>query len=148
MTKFIIAGRIKPYVRTTRKKKFVDPQWKQYEASRSSIRWQIKQQMNFQNLKSYPEKTPLSVSLTYVTRLVWNHDIDNVLKAILDACQTILYPDDRYIQHIGELKKIQTTRPHSYALFNIREYSAGKLSQDPELENYPDIVSLTYYNNP
>lgn len=147
---FMIAGRIKPYVRTTRKKKYVDPQWKQYEASRSSIRWQLAQQMNAFNIPMFPPKTPLSVSLSYFTRSIWNHDIDNVLKAILDACQDVLFPDDRYIQQVKEVIKVKTTRPHSYAIFTIEEHRAEpfQIEKDPDFYGYPDIVSSTYYNNP
>ena len=51
---FLLTGKIKPYVRTTRQGKFVDPQAQEYLASQEALRWQLRQQMTESDWQMLP----------------------------------------------------------------------------------------------
>jgi len=55
-----------------------------------------------------PARTPLDVSIMVCTHTSQGHkaDLDNIVKAILDACQGIAFPDDRWIDHLEATRKI------------------------------------------
>lgn len=104
MLRFEIVGKIKPYVRMTRKGKFVRvrngklTQAAEYLDSREALQWQFKAQMMGREPFG---REPLCVSITvFYQNGFHNHDLDNVIKAILDAMNGIVYPDDRWIDAV------------------------------------------------
>ena len=99
---------IKPYVRMTKRGKWVKPQAKEYLASKSNLQWKIKEAMQEHGYRMMPEKEPLYVSAIVLVHTSQGHraDLDNILKAILDACNGIVYPDDRWIDSIDIDRKI------------------------------------------
>ncbi len=104
MIRFEIVGKIKPYVRMTQRGKFVrtrngkPTQAAEYLDSREALQWQFKAQMVGREMFG---REPLCVSITVFYQGGYhNHDLDNVIKAILDAMNGIVYPDDQWIDAI------------------------------------------------
>jgi Holliday junction resolvase RusA-like endonuclease len=108
---FSISGKIKPYVRMTQRGKFVKPQAKEYLNSKSSIAWQLKAQMVKRNWEMLPKQTPLQVAL-FITQPKALHraDLDNIIKAVLDAAQGIVYPNDCWVDDITSRRVLAAGR--------------------------------------
>jgi len=102
--RFELTGKIKPYVRMTQRGKFVRTrngkltQAAEYLDSKTALQWQFKAQM----MGHEPfGREPLCVSITVFYRGGYhNHDLDNVIKALLDAMNGIVYADDRWIDAV------------------------------------------------
>ena len=98
---FLIAGRIVPYVRMTQRGKFVKPRAQFYLASKEAIRWQLQQQMAASGWAMLPERTPLAVRIEIGKEGgLHKSDLDNEVKAILDAAQGIVYRNDCWVDDI------------------------------------------------
>ena len=110
---FSISGIIIPYVRMTQRSKFTK-RAKIYLASQQGIQVQLRNQMNNSSWDMLPGQTPLKVSLLIWCKKVHTKDSDNQLKAVFDAGNKIIYPDDRWIDRLrleryeGEDKAIFT----------------------------------------
>jgi Holliday junction resolvase RusA-like endonuclease len=93
---------VKPYVRMTQRGKFVKKNAQDYLASKEELQLKIKSYMNKHGLERFPEKTPLVFSMTIhvPTSQGYRADLDNIIKAVSDACNGILFDDDRYIDEI------------------------------------------------
>lgn len=94
---------IKPYVRMTQKGKWTDPQAQEYISNQELLRFAISLQMQQEHLEMLPGQTPLWIAIVYVAPVSQGHraDASNILKAIEDACNKIVYPDDRWINDIA-----------------------------------------------
>lgn len=97
---FTLTGKIKPYVRMTRRGKWVNPDAQEYLASQEALGYQLKQQMNARGWQILPAKTPLAVELSIATDKVHVSDLDNTLKAVCDSANKIVYPDDCWIDRV------------------------------------------------
>lgn len=100
MLQFDIAGAIvKPYVRMTQRGKWVKPEAQAYLTSKAALALQIKTAMNAAGKSMLPEKTPFSVFVWITTPTSQGHraDLDNIFKAIMDACNGVAFPDDRWV---------------------------------------------------
>ena len=109
MLQFDIPGIIiKPYVRMTRRGKFTSGQAQEYLASKKDLSWKVQNSMQNQGVDIMPAKTPLQVTIRLFAPSKPGHrcDLDNQVKAILDACNGIAYPDDRWIDSIDAERKI------------------------------------------
>lgn len=84
-----ILGPIVPYVRMTQRGKYVRRNAQRYLASKASIGWQLKQQR--------PLLLDGKVSVRVECRYRARGDLDNILKALLDAANGILWTDDKQI---------------------------------------------------
>lgn len=100
MLSFVLTGKIKPYTRMTRRGKYTRPSAQEYLASQESLKWQLKQQMTKNGWQIFHSKVPLAIELSLGVGKIHNHDLDNVLKAVLDAANKIAYTDDRWIDEI------------------------------------------------
>lgn len=99
---FMLRGKVKPYVRMTQRSKHVDPQAKEYLASKEAIGFQLREQMAWSEWEMIPGGRPLEVVITvYSPTAFHNSDLDNTIKAILDAANKIVYQDDRWIDRIN-----------------------------------------------
>ena len=106
---------IKPAVRMTQHGKFVDPQAQQYLNNKATLITLIRNQMQQKGYEMMPAQTPLSVAIRVYTHTSQGHkaDLDNIVKAILDGCQGIVFKDDRWIDRIeatrmiGEVERLQ-----------------------------------------
>jgi len=96
--RFELAGPVKPYVRMTRRGKWTDAQAREYLACKARLAWQMRAVMTENNWEMLPARTPLRCYL-----LVWTParlhtcDLDNLLKAVLDAAQGVVYRNDCWI---------------------------------------------------
>jgi Holliday junction resolvase RusA-like endonuclease len=97
---------IVPYVRMTRRGKFVNPRAQKYLSSKNTLSMLIKSEMVEHDYDMMPAKTPLWVNILVQVPSSQGHraDIDNICKAVLDACNGIAYPDDRWIDEL-EIKR-------------------------------------------
>ena len=90
----------KPYVRMTQRGKFVRPEAQAYLASKDALQLQLNQQMV--DLPMLSESTPLHVDILIDHAHRFNNrDLDNEIKAILDAMQGIVFKNDCWIDRIS-----------------------------------------------
>ena len=94
---------VMPYVRMTQKGKWSSPRAQEYLANRSCLEFGIKRALSEGGHYMLPAQTPLWIAIIYVAPREQGHrcDTDNLLKAVLDACNGIVYPDDRWIDSIS-----------------------------------------------
>ena len=97
---FVIESRIVPYVRMTRRGKYVDPRASEYLASQTEIRLRLREQMSERGLAMLPPQTPLAVSIDIWTARGHTCDADNLAKAIIDAAQGVVFKNDLWIDQI------------------------------------------------
>jgi Holliday junction resolvase RusA-like endonuclease len=79
--------------------KFSDPQAQRYLASQEALRVQMKAQMAAIGAEMLPAKTRLEVEAAIRTDR--KGDLDNIVKAILDAAQGVAICDDRWVDWIS-----------------------------------------------
>jgi len=104
---FTITGKIIPAVRMTQRGKFVKPRAQAYLASQEAIRWQIKQQMMAKEWEMLPERTPLKVRISlWVAKRMHGADLDNLIKAVEDSAQGIVFKNDLWIDSIVSARVI------------------------------------------
>ncbi len=91
-----LEGPIVPYVRMTQRSKHADPRARRYLASQQALKIQLRQQMTERDDYEPLRREPREVFLAF-----WwvNHrqDLDNLVKAILDAASGIVWTDDRWV---------------------------------------------------
>jgi crossover junction endodeoxyribonuclease RusA len=94
-----IIGKPVPYVRMTQRGKWVRPDAQRYLASKARIAEQMREQMG---TRAPFGREPLSVTLDFCYSKGADHrrDLDNEIKALLDAANGIVYEDDRWIDGI------------------------------------------------
>ena len=96
MIKMSLPGVIKPYVRMTQRSQYANPQAREYIASRNRLRDDMRTLMLFHGWQTIPRGVPLAVSVV-VGWLRHNQDLDNIVKAVLDAANGVVYEDDCWI---------------------------------------------------
>jgi len=96
---FIIKGKPTPYVRMTQRGKWVKPAAIRYRNSKAAVAVQMRQQMKGREKFG---KEPLGVKLTFCYERGADHrrDLDNEIKAMLDAANGIVWEDDRWVDEI------------------------------------------------
>ena len=104
---FTITGKVKPYVRMTQRSKFANPQAIQYLASKEAIAWQFKTAMAADVHAFWAAEVPLRVDIVFnVPNRKNTCDIDNLIKAIFDAGNGIVWPDDRWIDAVSARRRL------------------------------------------
>ena len=93
---FVLKDKIIPYVRMTRNGKWVDKRAQEYLNNKAWLVHQIKEQ----GCEMLAEKTPLAVTIQIETPTPYKGDLDNLVKAILDAAQHIVFRNDCWIAEI------------------------------------------------
>lgn len=114
--------RVKPYVRMTRRGKFVNKQAQEYLASKENLSTMIRNHMQFQGVEMLPGKTPLKVIIRLFVSTNPGHkcDLDNQIKAILDSCNKVAFPDDRWIDQIDAQRYIGDHEHLRLMIFSMR----------------------------
>lgn len=100
---FALDGRFKPYVRMTQRGKWVKPQAQEYIASKAALGFQMRVQMAQRGWDMLPGQTPLCVKV-WISPPLHNRDLDNEVKALLDAAQGVVFPDDRWVDRIEAVR--------------------------------------------
>lgn len=114
MLVFAITGKIKPYVRMTQNSKWTDEQAQEYLASKAAIGWQLTQQMAAQGARILGRE-PIEARISFtIAGGMHRADLDNLVKAVLDAAQGIVMEDDRWVDMI-EAKR-ETGKEHRAVL--------------------------------
>lgn len=97
---FVIDGPLKPYVRMTRRGKWVSRQAQEYLASKERLAVAFQAQMAGRWMH-IERGTPLEVTILISHgRGFHNRDLDNEVKAVLDAMQNVVFDDDRWVDRI------------------------------------------------
>ena len=96
---FQLAAKPVPYVRMTQRGKFVRPEAKRYLASKAALGYQMREQMHGHEPF---KRVPLEVVINFQYERGADHrrDLDNEVKAVLDAGNGIVWEDDRWIDSI------------------------------------------------
>ena len=99
---------IKPYVRMTKRGKYVNEQAQEYLSSKTGLQLHYQSFMNKQGFEMLPVEMPLWVMIQVTVPIFQGHraDLDNIIKAVLDAGNKIVYPDDRWIDSIEATREI------------------------------------------
>jgi crossover junction endodeoxyribonuclease RusA len=114
---FTYDQKIVPYVRMTQRGKFVKHDAREYLASQEQLAWSFHHQMQLQPM--VPRSTPFEIELEYHAPNIFQFDLDNLIKAVLDAAKSIIFSDDRWCQFIRNAAKY---RGENYSLmFLVRE---------------------------
>lgn len=96
--------KVTPYVRMTQRGKFVKANAQEYLLSKYALALSLKNQMQIKEINSLPGQTPFAIVLNYTAPNVYQFDLDNLVKAVLDAAQGVVFPDDRWCQSISASK--------------------------------------------
>ncbi len=103
---FLLPFRLQPYVRMTQRGKYVKPEARAYLESQERTGWTLKQRMLERGWEMLPKRTPLGVrALFQVDRRVHCQDLDNILKALIDAAQGVVFQNDMWIDSIATDRK-------------------------------------------
>lgn len=127
---FTIDGYIVPYTRMTARGKH-SPRAQRYLASQQAMRLQFQTQMAAKGWDVLPEMNlGLIVTIYQDGRNRW--DISNVLKAIEDAGNGVVWPDDRYIQMLHVIARPQEdTGPRTWVfVVPMREVKAVRIQYE------------------
>lgn len=95
---FTLSGRVHPYTRMTRRGQWVDPAARAYKDSQHALAWQYRAQMLDHGWPMLPGRTPLRVTVEIeMPARLHCQDGDNQLKALIDAAQGVVFPNDLWI---------------------------------------------------
>ena len=94
----VLAGPIVPYTRMTQRSKWTDSA-QRYLASQQALALQMRAQMAEHGWTMYPARLPLRLRVVFGWT-VHTHDLSNLLKAVEDAANKIVWADDRWIDSI------------------------------------------------
>ena len=97
MYDFVIEHKIVPYTRTTQAMKFVDPRYHKYRYSQDDLRRYF---ANAMAVNDWPilERKPIQVAIViHLTKVNHKTDLDNQVKAVIDAAQGVVFPWDGWI---------------------------------------------------
>lgn len=94
---FEFKGKIKPYVRMTQRGKYLKHQAQEYITSKKAIQLQAKMQMNRAGYEPIPKGKTFEIRCAFMLeKRVMSCDVDNLLKAVLDALEGIAFENDRH----------------------------------------------------
>ena len=94
----LLAGPVVPYTRMTQGSLWTERS-KRYLASQEALRVQMQNQMALNGWDMYPKEVPLKVRLVFGW-CAHNCDLSNLLKAVEDAANKVMWADDRWIDSI------------------------------------------------
>lgn len=108
---FVLKTEPMPYVRMTRKGKYVQPRAQAYMANQEMLRLEIKNQMQLQGLDMLPTQTPLGIGIVFaVTKDLHTKDLSNLFKAVEDAMQGVVYQNDCWVDQIKTERMLVKTK--------------------------------------
>lgn len=108
LIEIVINERIHPYVRMTQRSKFIDPTAMAYIHNQRVLKFYIKQQIPSGNFLIF-DKLPLGCDLSFNLTQLHRADLDNLVKAVLDAGTGIIYTNDAWIDSISARRRLSDT---------------------------------------
>ena len=96
-----------PAVRMTQRGKWVNSKARRYIDNQHILGWEYKRIMTEQNWSMFPPRSPFWIRMTITRPDLYTYDLDNALKAVLDAAKGIVFEDDRYAIEIRTAVKIK-----------------------------------------
>lgn len=115
---FLIRGEIMPYVRTRRGGYRLDKYAARYKSQEASLKWLMQNAMQRSIEPMLPGQTSLEVIINIHKKPLHHCDLDNLVKALLDAANKVVYPDDAWIDYIRAGRTL--AEGDQYAIFEIR----------------------------
>jgi len=107
LASFSLSGKVKPYVRMTQRGKWTSQQAQEYLASKAALAYQFLEQRraiaeaDCSDCGLFAADASLLVLVTFeIPSHLHRSDLDNQIKAILDAMNGIIYKDDRQIDQV------------------------------------------------
>lgn len=100
---FTYNGSITPYTRMTVRGKYVKPDAIRYLNSQNALKFALAAHKSTVAPGVdwlVPEKTTFGADMTFRVKSMHHCDLDNLVKAVMDACQKIIFKDDRYCDQI------------------------------------------------
>jgi Holliday junction resolvase RusA-like endonuclease len=104
--RFVITGKIKPYVHRTHKGKY-SARAEAYHVSQNAVRAQLKNQMQLAGWHTIPRKVPLRIRIDVtVPERLHGADATNIQKAVEDACQKTVFENDCWVDDIATRRQL------------------------------------------
>jgi Holliday junction resolvase RusA-like endonuclease len=101
----IIKMDVIPYVRMTQRSKYVDDRAIAYQDWMAHFRIEIHKKLMKQNYPQLLKKQPMYAMIYFYEKKVrHNRDLDNMLKAVMDACQGVLFRNDMWFDQIETVR--------------------------------------------
>jgi Holliday junction resolvase RusA-like endonuclease len=119
-----LPGEIKPYVRMTQRSRYSEPQAIEYIASRNRLRDDMRTLMLANRWQMIPRGVPMEVGII----IGWcrhNQDLDNIVKAVLDAANGVIYEDDCWIDSIEAARALSVDEQSGAIGLAIRPIAEG-----------------------
>jgi Holliday junction resolvase RusA-like endonuclease len=119
MMEFIIEEPIFPYVRMTQRSKWIDPAATAYLRNKGVLKWILQNQMDagdFLMLKH----APMGCDLSFNVQQLHKCDLDNLVKAVLDAAQGIVYANDCWIDLLAARRRIASTPRLVFSIWELK----------------------------
>lgn len=98
-----IEGSIVPYTRMTQRGKYVKPDARRYLDSQNRLKILMQQEVaHLRGDKPYcvPEKGSFGIDIDFNMKKMHHCDLDNLVKAVMDAAQGVIFENDRYCDFI------------------------------------------------
>jgi Holliday junction resolvase RusA-like endonuclease len=94
----------------TQRSQYANPQAREYIESRNRLRDDMRTLMMVNRWQTIPRGVPLAVSVV-VGWLRHNQDLDNIVKAVLDAANGVVYEDDCWIDMLVAQRATVASEP-------------------------------------
>lgn len=104
MYEFVIDGHIVPCTRVTTNSKW-SPRATRYHSSQEAMRWQLRHQMLDHQWEMLPDNMPLGLDVEIkLNKAVQRADLDNLIKAVSDSAQGVVFINDKWINKITAVR--------------------------------------------
>lgn len=133
MLSFYIETDFQPYTRMTQRGKYVIPKAIAYRASQRNLELRFKEAMKLNGWEPF-ERVPLAINVLITVREdLHRSDLDNRLKALTDAAQKVVFPNDCWIDVAYIRRRLG---PKDSILFTVWEHDEE--SNAVPLNIFPD----------
>ncbi len=112
---------VKPYVRMTQRSKYVNKYAIAYRNNQAAFKLLVQNEMQLREIERIPVHVPFSIVINFFQPVLHKCDLDNQVKAVLDACQGIVFPNDYWCDGITanrfQITETDTSKPGVDMLF-------------------------------
>ena len=115
---FVIKGEVMPYTRTHKGSYRVNKWAAKYKSQEAALKLGMQNAMQLAGEPMLPGQTPLEVIINIRKNPLHKCDLDNLVKALLDAANRVVYPDDAWVDYIRAGRAL--AEDGQYVIFEIR----------------------------